>query len=230
VVFFTYIDWTTEEIARAFYVGKGSLKRTRKRERNLYWERIAAKYGWRREVILATKDERYAFDEEIRCIAELGTFASGETGCWGANLTAGGEGVSGYKHTKNHIESITGRGNPFFGKQHTSEIIEMNRHVHIGSNNACYGKKRPEEVAAKTRGINNGMYGRRGAAHPMFGSKHLHALKGENHPRTTLTWIKVEQIRMFHLQGTPQTEIATLFEVAPSVIWRIVHNKSWIRR
>jgi len=69
VVFFTYIDWTTEEIARAFYVGKGNESRVRERKRNLYWQRVAAKYGHVREVVFATKDERMALDFEIEMIA-----------------------------------------------------------------------------------------------------------------------------------------------------------------
>lgn len=98
-MFFTYVDWTLEDVSRPFYVGKGDLKRTQRVERNPYWKNIAAKHGWRREIVLATKDESFAFEEEKRRIAELGTFEDGTPGRWGANLTEGGEGASGYKHT-----------------------------------------------------------------------------------------------------------------------------------
>lgn len=94
-IFFVYIDWMLEKQARPFYVGKGTQKRLYKRKRNVYWQNIAAKYGWRREVVLATKDESFAFEEEKRRIAELGTFEDGTPGRWGANLTEGGEGPSG---------------------------------------------------------------------------------------------------------------------------------------
>lgn len=106
-VYFAYVDWTLEASPRVFYVGKGNLKRTQKRERNTYWKNIAAKHGWRREVLLATKDESFAFEEEKRHIAEFGTFEDGTLGRWGANLTEGGEGASGYKHTQETRQKLS---------------------------------------------------------------------------------------------------------------------------
>lgn len=130
-VFYNYIDWTLEKSPRAFYVGKGLIKRTQRRERNTYWQRIAAKYGWRREVVLATKDESFAFEEEKRRIAELGTFEDGTPGRWGANLTEGGGGIGGWKPSQEWIKArsgennpffgVTGENHPFFGKSHTLE-------------------------------------------------------------------------------------------------------------
>ena len=113
-IFFIYIDWTLEEIPRAFYVGKGVYGRVHKRERNIYWKNIVIKYGWRREVIFATKSESFAFEQEKRLIAELGTFEDGTLGCWGANLTEGGEGFYGGKHTTETREAIgyAQRGKP----------------------------------------------------------------------------------------------------------------------
>jgi hypothetical protein len=105
-VFFNYIDWTLEDIPRSFYVGKGKLKRISQRERNAYWRNIAAKHGQRREVVLATKDEAFAFEQEKRLIVELGTFEDGTLGRWGANLTEGGEGVSGRKNLTRSSENV----------------------------------------------------------------------------------------------------------------------------
>lgn len=99
-VFYNYIDWTLEVQPRPFYVGKGKYHRTKLRERNAYWKNIVAKYGWRREIVLATKDEKFALEEEKRRIAELGTFEDGTPGRWGANLTEGGEGRSGNRAPK----------------------------------------------------------------------------------------------------------------------------------
>lgn len=108
-VFFVYIDWTTEEIPRSFYVGKGTIDRVNMRERNEHWCRIAAKYGWRREVVFATKDEAYAFEQEILGILELGTFEHSSTYRWGANKTTGGDGTSGYRHTDDVKEQMRQR-------------------------------------------------------------------------------------------------------------------------
>lgn len=97
LIFYVYIDWTFEDPPRAFYVGKGKLARVQKRERNVYWRNLANKFGQRREIIFATKEEQFAFEQEKRLVAELGTFENGESGRWGANLTAGGDGVSGIR-------------------------------------------------------------------------------------------------------------------------------------
>ncbi len=116
-VFFIYLDWTLEKIPRRFYVGKGCYNRVHnKNPRNPYWASIAKKYGLRREVVLATLDETFSFIMEKSWIAEYGTFENGLTGRWGANLTEGGEGPSGLKHTliakeKNRLAHL-GKSNP----------------------------------------------------------------------------------------------------------------------
>lgn len=95
-IFFIYLDKTNKN--RVFYVGKGKIKRTKNiTKRNKLWHRIAAKYGHKREIIFATKDESFAFLLEIKLIKEYKTFAkSCNNGSgWGANLTEGGQGVSG---------------------------------------------------------------------------------------------------------------------------------------
>lgn len=95
-VFFVYRDVTLEEQPRVFYVGKGSAHRVSERERdNAHWKNTVAKYGFRREVLLGTKDEGYAFDEERRLIREHHTFYGDPEYAWGANKTDGGDGVSG---------------------------------------------------------------------------------------------------------------------------------------
>src|SRR5574338_1187457 len=94
-MFYLYEDWTTESIPRCFYVGKGTLNRIRKRERNAYWKAIATKHGFERRVVLGSRDETFVLTEEIAHIAKHNTFHG-----WGANLTTGGEGTSGRKHTQ----------------------------------------------------------------------------------------------------------------------------------
>lgn len=91
-VFFVYIDWTLEESPRVFYVGKGKLKRVNTHAHNARWKEIASQYGYRREIILGTKHESYAFEQEIRFIASYGTFENSESGRWGANKHPGGKG------------------------------------------------------------------------------------------------------------------------------------------
>lgn len=110
-VFFVYIDWTLENLPRAFYIGKGLLDRVQTQERNNdHWRNIAAKHGFRREVILATKDESYAFVQEILGILEHGTFCGSTQHRWGANKTAGGEGCTGHRFTWTEIQRDKKRG------------------------------------------------------------------------------------------------------------------------
>lgn len=79
-----------------FYVGKGSIKRAyAKDNRNPHWKNIVAKHGGYKVEILANwPTENGAFEHEkflISCFQNMGLTL--------ANITSGGEGVSGYKHT-----------------------------------------------------------------------------------------------------------------------------------
>jgi len=97
-IWYVYLDYTVEYIPRVFYCGKGELVRVNnKTSRNKYWKHIADKYGWRREIIIGTKDEKCALEMEVAKVYEHKTFESDwfEGIGWGANFTRGGEGVSG---------------------------------------------------------------------------------------------------------------------------------------
>lgn len=145
-VFFVYIDRTDD--GRPFYVGKGKRNRVRYVTRNAYWRNIAAKYGQRREVVLATKDETFAFEEEKRLIAELGTFEDGTPDRWGANLTEGGEGPCGIVRDEVYRRRISER---FKGRSRSLE-----------------SRLKQSE---STRGENSHMFGRSGTNHPKTGLK-----------------------------------------------------------
>lgn len=225
MILFVYVDWTTEETPRAFYAGKGNPRRIKKRERNSHWKNIAAKYAWRREVVLATKDESFAFEEEKRHIAELGTFEDGTFGRWGANKTEGGEGCSGYRHTLTTKEKMANlkRGKPLspkhrekigisnqgrlvsdktrmrqsLGRRGIPVSEEQKRKISL----ALIGRKLPDEVRAKM--TNRG---------------------GENNSCAKLTWEIVRSIRASTLKGY---ELARLYDVSLSTISGIRLNKTW---
>ena len=80
-----------------FYVGKGKGRRCfESRRRNLYWKRIVSKAGgFDVRVVVDGIDEELAFLAEQELISKLKT-----QGIVLANLTDGGEGVSGYNHTE----------------------------------------------------------------------------------------------------------------------------------
>lgn len=214
--FYCYVDYTLEQIPRAFYVGKGKLKRTRQRERNVYWKNIAAKYGWRRELVFGTKDESFVFEEEKRRIAEFGTFEDGTPGRWGANLTEGGEGVSGR----------LGCLNSFFGRKHTLESrfkMSGENHPHYGKRGEThpnFGKRRSDETKRK---ISEAGKGRRDP------TEVRRKKSGENNARSVLNWDSVAAIRARYAVGDVTCkELGIEYGVKTHAIWRVVNHQTWV--
>jgi hypothetical protein len=144
-MFFVYVDWTTEDHPRPFYVGKGVERRVRRMRRNQLHQRIVEKYGQRRVVVLATDNEDEAFALEQKLIVEYKTFMNGDDCWWGANLTLGGEGSTGRIQTseerQKHSQALmgikrsdstktllsqaaSGEKNPNFNKQYTHDESE----------------------------------------------------------------------------------------------------------
>ena len=117
VKYYTYIHCRPDGIP--FYVGKGIHYRTTEfARRNQHHKNIVAKYGKENIQIIAFKkdSEESAFKSEIRLIRMLRN-----AGFELANRTNGGEGVSGYKHTKDAcIKMSLDR----IGNKHTDEQRE----------------------------------------------------------------------------------------------------------
>lgn len=78
-----------------FYIGKGSLKRAHAKDnRNAHWKNIVAKHGYKVEVLAQWPTEVEAFEHEkflISCFRDMGFTL--------ANITGGGDGLSGHKHS-----------------------------------------------------------------------------------------------------------------------------------
>lgn len=90
--FYVYVDYR-EDDGRPFYVGKGLDKRVKLEKRNPLHTNIKNKHGMVRKIVLETRSEQDAFNKEIELIQELKTHI--DFGEGGANLTLGGEGISG---------------------------------------------------------------------------------------------------------------------------------------
>lgn len=118
-MFCTYAHYTPE--GRLFYIGKGSEKRAHsKHGRNNYWQKVVKKYGNPDVQILANWDtEAEAFSHEvllISCFKDLGHKL--------CNLSNGGEGPSGLKHSEEFKQKLRIRhtGNTWRkGFKHTEE-------------------------------------------------------------------------------------------------------------
>lgn len=92
-MFFTYAHFKPE--GALFYIGKGSQKRAyAKDSRNQHWTNIVEKHGLQVKTLAKWADESDALLHEqflIACFKDMGHKL--------ANVTDGGEGVSGHKHS-----------------------------------------------------------------------------------------------------------------------------------
>lgn len=147
-MFYTYAHYKPD--GSIFYIGKGKGKRAYDSiRRSVYWKRVVEKYGNPNIEILAYwKTDIEALSHEkllISCFKDMGHKL--------VNLTNGGEGVSGYKHTEQALEKMrgrTGEKSPMFGKPKSNSIKLM-----ISKANS--GKVRTEEHKQK---ISNRFKGR----------------------------------------------------------------------
>ena len=141
-----------------FYIGIGKeIKRAySKNNRSIFWKRIINKYGYTIEIIHQDIDWFYACKLEKFYIKYYGRIDL-KTGTL-CNLTDGGEGILGYKHSIEHIEkiklSLIGNKNSL-GKKLSLEHIEKIRQAHIGNKNGL-GKKLSLEHIEKIRQVHVG--------------------------------------------------------------------------
>jgi group I intron endonuclease len=172
---------------QVFYIGigtddKGNRRAKSKNSRNKIWNTIINKTEYEVEIIFEDVDLCFAIKKEIEFIKLYGKIIDG-TGTL-CNLTDGGEGALGFKHTKefkkklsnkrkgenNHMFGRKGELNPNYGKKHSEERKRKNSESKKGmfekEKNPFYGKKHTDEdrkkmseiqkVIAK-RGSNNHM-------------------------------------------------------------------------
>ena len=91
-----YVDWTTEDSPRPYYVGKGTGDRVENPYRGEKHEGVRRELGFDRRVVFQTDDEVKAFDKEAELIEVLRT-AESKIGC---NVSLGHNGVKGVVRTK----------------------------------------------------------------------------------------------------------------------------------
>lgn len=100
--FYVYVHRRKTD-GRIFYVGKGQGNRANDRQgRNIWWRRIVAKYDFYAEIVFWTDVEKCAFSVESGLIRYIGR----ENLC---NLSDGGEGPSGMRHTAEWREYMSGK-------------------------------------------------------------------------------------------------------------------------
>ncbi len=133
-----------------FYVGKGNARRsTSTNRRSEYWKRIVAKAGgFSVRLVVDGVDEDFAFLVEMERIDQLRRL--GKKLC---NMTAGGEGIYGLRHsdeTKRKMsEAQRGERGNMYGKRHSEETRFKMSAAHAGKpKNADHTRK----VAEANRG------------------------------------------------------------------------------
>lgn len=178
-----------------FYVGKGKVgsgRSTRTYGRNQYWKRVVKKAnGFSIRKVVENVSEQFAFQKEIERIAEIKS--SGIKLC---NMTDGGDGASGYKHTEQSLYKMSfsqlGEKGNMYGKHHPGAVkkkiskggLGLKRsdktcrrisQAQLGEKNHQFGKKKSNKTLTKLSealsGKNNPMYGLIGEKSPNFGRK-----------------------------------------------------------
>jgi group I intron endonuclease len=119
-----------------FYIGKGEIKRAKTNiGRSKWWYDTVNKHGYSVRILEDRLTEGEALELEIKYIKKYGRRDLGEGTL--VNLTDGGEGTSGYKHTntsKEEISNNNARG--FLGRTHTNETKDKISKANKGNNNA----------------------------------------------------------------------------------------------
>lgn len=129
--FYIYVHSKPDGIP--FYVGKGSKNRAYSfvKNRNSHYKNIVNKYGVKNIIVdvYPCENESHAFEREIEIIAAIKSL-----GVDLSNMTRGGEGPSGFKHSEeSKIKFSMQRKGKKFTDEHRKKISE-----------ALRGKKRPE--------------------------------------------------------------------------------------
>lgn len=121
---YTYLHRRNDSGA-VFYIGKGSASRAHSsRGRSEYWSRIVKKAGRTVEILAPWRTEREAFDHEvflISCFRSMGAPI--------VNMTDGGDGMSGHRHTEETKERMRLAA---IGKKRSAATRERMRQLSMG--------------------------------------------------------------------------------------------------
>lgn len=171
--YYVYTHWHHDTgYPVCFYVGKGredgdGSKRERRyagrRYRSKFWKAVVAKHGFTPVVVRAGMTESEAFALEIHLISTIGRRDLG-TGPL-VNLTAGGDGSSGYRHRPESIAKLKQVSperralysqrmkvnNPMWDPDTKRRVME-NKPDQSGINNPFHGKTHSDETRAKMSG------------------------------------------------------------------------------
>lgn len=149
-VYYVYIHRRNDN-NEVFYVGKGKKNRaTSKSGRNSWWNNIVNKVGYSVEFIEKGLSEDDAFDLEIETIKFYR-----ECGNALCNMTSGGEGMSGMRHTDTAKKKMSdARKGSHFTEEHKQNLSESHKRIITDERREVLSKNRKgrlhsEETKAK---------------------------------------------------------------------------------
>lgn len=160
-MFYTYAHYKPDN--SVFYIGKGRCNRAfDKVSRSKKWKAIVQTGGHKVEILAHWPTEQEAFEHEIfliDCFRSMGNPL--------VNVSKGGYGASGYRHTAEYVEHMksimSGTGNAFFGKTHSVATKEkISQAKKKNPTKAWLGKPRDEATRNK---ISASLMGRIGHKH-----------------------------------------------------------------
>jgi hypothetical protein len=199
-----------------FYIGIGKevTRAYSKTHRNDHWNHIVDKTSY--DVHILFDDVSYEFaKEKEREFIEL--YKRKEDGGILCNLTKGGDGVLGIKHTE---EARKKMGEPNKGKTisdwHRQRISEF----HTGK---IVSEQTKEKMSKSLLGKSFGRKASEETRNKMSSS----AIKGENHQFSKLKSSDVLDIRRLSLEGMSQRKIGKKFNVTKGTISSILKGLTW---
>jgi len=153
--YYTYIHYKADT-NEPFYIGKGHSKRAYSmNNRNKWWHATVKKHDYKVEILSRFETDKEALDHEVFLIKVFR-----ELGYKLCNLTDGGEGISGFKHSDEYKERCKQR-------TYSAETLKKMSLAKIGKEPAC---KFPLQFKIIATCIATGQ------TFEMFGEKHIKSL------------------------------------------------------
>ena len=180
-----YIYKTTNTLNGKIYIGRYNGNDSSYLGSGMCFKRAVKRYG-RKNFVKEILEDNIESHEELneREMYWIALFNANDPTI-GYNLTKGGDGAFGYKHTQEWkdglSERVKGEKHPLFGKHHSQEtrakMSEVRIGKYVGVNSPNYGLQRSQETRdkisrgriGKYRGENNLNYGKGGVEHPLYG-------------------------------------------------------------
>lgn len=148
----------------------------------------------------------------------------------GYNLTDGGDGVFGFKHSAETVKKVA---NLRLGTKHTKETIEKMRLAHLGEKNHFYGRKHTEEAKRKNGEAHKGMAGHwLGKPRDEETRKKIsQSLIGKaGRPHTEEAKKKISLAHTGKKQGSPSLETRKKLSLATKKVWEARKLKQMEKR